>query len=34
MPEALANTVRIAERCRVELASGQHHLPNFEVPRA
>jgi DNA polymerase III subunit alpha len=31
-PEALANTVRIAERCHVDLDTGQHHLPNFEVP--
>jgi DNA polymerase-3 subunit alpha len=31
-PAALANTVRIAERCRVELPTGESHLPNFEVP--
>jgi DNA polymerase-3 subunit alpha len=31
-PEALANTVRIAERVDVEIPSGQHHLPKFEVP--
>ena len=31
-PEALANTVRIAERCDVEIRSGQNHLPKFEVP--
>jgi DNA polymerase-3 subunit alpha len=31
-PEAIANTVRIAERCRVELPKGQAHLPNFQVP--
>jgi DNA polymerase-3 subunit alpha len=31
-PEALANTVRIAERCRVELAEGETFLPNFDVP--
>ncbi|MCL4811211.1 MAG: DNA polymerase III subunit alpha [Vicinamibacteraceae bacterium] len=31
-PEALANTVRIAERCDVTLESGTYHLPNFEVP--
>ena len=31
-PEALANTVRIAERCAVTLAEGQAHLPNFQVP--
>src|SRR5437016_9574431 len=31
-PEALANTVRIAERCDVTLAEGQNYLPNFDVP--
>ena len=31
-PEALANTVRIAERCDVKLAEGENHLPNFDVP--
>ncbi|MGE0703181.1 MAG: DNA polymerase III subunit alpha [Vicinamibacterales bacterium] len=31
-PEALANTVRIAERCNVRLAEGENHLPNFDVP--
>jgi DNA polymerase-3 subunit alpha len=31
-PEALANTVRIAERCNVTLEEGASHLPNFEVP--
>ncbi|MEW6321794.1 MAG: DNA polymerase III subunit alpha [Acidobacteriota bacterium] len=31
-PEALANTVRIAERCNVEIPSGALHLPRFEVP--
>ena len=31
-PEALANTVRIAERCNVTLADGQNYLPNFDVP--
>ncbi|HEY7500467.1 MAG TPA: DNA polymerase III subunit alpha [Vicinamibacterales bacterium] len=31
-PEALANTVRIAERCRVDLAATTNHLPNFDVP--
>jgi DNA polymerase III subunit alpha len=31
-PEALLNTVRIAERCDVRLASDQHFLPNFDVP--
>jgi DNA polymerase-3 subunit alpha len=31
-PEALANTVRIAERCHVDLTASANHLPNFEVP--
>src|SRR5262245_35009541 len=31
-PDALRNTVRIAERCNVVLPDGQNHLPNFEVP--
>jgi len=31
-PEAIKNTVRIAERCNVELELGKPMLPNFEVP--
>jgi DNA polymerase-3 subunit alpha len=31
-PDALANSVRIAERCRVDLSGTVNHLPNFEVP--
>jgi DNA polymerase-3 subunit alpha len=31
-PEAIANTLRIAERCDVTLASGEAHLPDFKVP--
>jgi DNA polymerase III subunit alpha len=31
-PEALANTLRIAERCSVEIKSGENHLPRFDVP--
>ena len=31
-PEALKNTVRIAERCDVTIPSGQNHLPSFDVP--
>ncbi len=31
-PEALANTLRIAERCNVEIKSGENHLPKFDVP--
>src|SRR5437773_3776127 len=31
-PDALRNTVRIAERCNVKLPEGENHLPNFDVP--
>ena len=31
-PEALSNTVAIAERCNVELTTNEHHLPDFSVP--
>ena len=31
-PQALSNTVAIAERCNVELSTTQSHLPNFDVP--
>jgi len=31
-PEALSNTMAIAERCNVKLASGEAHLPDFPVP--
>jgi DNA polymerase-3 subunit alpha len=31
-PEALSNTLRIAERCDVTIDSGQAHLPTFAVP--
>src|SRR5256886_11597881 len=31
-PDAVANTVRIAERCEVTLAEGENYLPNFDVP--
>jgi DNA polymerase-3 subunit alpha len=31
-PDALANTVRIAERCDVSLPTGEAHLPDFDVP--
>ncbi len=30
--EALDNTVKIAERCKVEFVFGHHILPRFEVP--
>lgn len=32
LPEALANTVAIAERCTVTLDLGKTYLPNFPVP--
>ena len=31
-PDALRNTVAIAERCNVDLSGTVHRLPNFEVP--
>ncbi len=31
-PDALANTLAIAERCNVTIPSGENHLPKFEVP--
>ncbi|MFB6286591.1 MAG: DNA polymerase III subunit alpha [Candidatus Bipolaricaulia bacterium] len=34
VPEAVANTVEIAERCNVELDLTQTHLPEFEVPES
>jgi len=34
VPEALSNTLEIAERCNVELTFGNYHLPSFEVPEA
>jgi DNA polymerase III subunit alpha len=32
VPDALANTMRIADRCRVDIASDKNYLPNFAVP--
>lgn len=32
VPEALANTLAIAERCNVELELGKLHLPEFPLP--
>ncbi len=32
VPEAIANTVRRAERCNLELELGKYHLPHFPVP--
>jgi DNA polymerase-3 subunit alpha len=31
-PEAMANTLLIAERCNVTIPQGQNHLPKFAVP--
>lgn len=32
VPQAFDNTVRIAERCRVDFTFGQMHLPAFDAP--
>lgn len=32
LPEAMENTLRIAERCNVSLEFGKLHLPEFKVP--
>ena len=32
MPEALSNTLLVAERCNVNLESKGYHLPDFKVP--
>lgn len=31
-PEALSNTVKVAQECNVEIKFGELHLPRFEVP--
>ena len=31
-PEAMENTVKIAQRCNVDFTFGQIHLPKFDVP--
>ena len=31
-PEALENTIKIAERCRLELVLGKFIFPNFPIP--
>ena len=31
-PEAVRNTLEVAERCNLELAMGTYHLPEFQVP--
>ncbi|HEY6329896.1 MAG TPA: DNA polymerase III subunit alpha, partial [Blastocatellia bacterium] len=32
LPEALLNTVRVAEMCNLDLPKGQNHLPVYRVP--
>lgn len=32
IPEAIENTVKIADRCNVEIEFGKYHLPKYEVP--
>lgn len=32
VPEAIANTIKIAERCNLEIELGKYHLPHFPVP--
>lgn len=32
VPEAISNTVKIAEMCDLEIPLGEIHLPHFEVP--
>jgi DNA polymerase-3 subunit alpha len=31
-PEALSNTLKIAEMCNVEIPTGVYHFPNFNLP--
>ncbi|MFC1837103.1 DNA polymerase III subunit alpha [Thermodesulfobacteriota bacterium] len=31
-PDAITESVKIAERCNLELEFGQHHFPNFPLP--
>lgn len=33
IPEAISNTILIADRCNVELDFTKHHLPKFDVPK-
>ncbi len=32
VPEAISNTIAIAERCNLEIELGKYHLPHFPVP--
>jgi len=33
LPEAISNTLVIAEQCNVKLDFGQYHLPHYDVPQ-
>ena len=33
LPEAISNTIEIAERCNLELNLGEYHLPEFPLPK-
>jgi DNA polymerase-3 subunit alpha len=33
-PEAVSNTVRIAERCQVKLELGKFHMPAYQIPHS
>ncbi|HFE52487.1 MAG TPA: DNA polymerase III subunit alpha, partial [Bacteroidetes bacterium] len=32
-PEALSNTLEIAEKCNVLIDTSQHHLPRYQLPK-
>lgn len=32
IPEAISNTLRVAEQCELEIEFGRYHLPYFDVP--
>ncbi len=32
-PEAIENTVKIAEKCNLEFEFGKHHLPEYDTPK-
>ena len=34
VPEAISNTIAIAERCNLQLELGKYHLPHFPVPES
>ena len=33
IPEAIENTVKIAQSCNLEIPTGQLHFPNYELPK-